>query len=613
MSQPQLRRDALVLYKNRPARVREAEKKLEIEVEGGETLKVRPKDVMLLHPGPVAQLRSLPMPPGDVVAAWELLLGETTTLADLADLAYGAYTPATAWAAWQLLDDGLYFSGSPESVTVHSPESVAEKEAVREAKAAAERAWTAFLQRLEQGQYTEADLAYLEDVAALALAQRDQSRTLRALGRAETPQNAHTLLLHIGYWDEAVNPYPERLGVPLTMPDLPLPELPDEPRRDLTHLVAWAIDDEGSTDPDDALSWDGERLWVHIADAAALIPPNSPADVEARGRGANLYLPERTIPMLPHAATARLALGLSEVSPALSFALHLSPEGDVTAEEIVPSWVRVSRTSYEAAETHLEQSPFAEMWAFMQPFREKRARTGAIEIDLPEVRVRVKEGEVMVRPLPNLRSRNLVREAMLMTGEAVARYALAHHIPIPFTTQEPPEGEAPPAAATPAENFALRRMMKRGQQKVAAAPHAGLGMPLYVQATSPLRRYLDMVVHQQLRRHLQLQQTPDAAPLLTQADILARIGSADAITGTLRQTERLSNTHWILVYLRRNPDWQGEGVIIEKFGSRDLVLIPDLAYETEMYLRKDTALDDRMVVAVSEVNLPELTAHFRTR
>jgi exoribonuclease-2 len=273
----------------------------------------------------------------------------------------------------------------------------------------------------------------------------------------------------------------------------------------------------------------------------------------------------------------------------------------------------VSRTSYEAAENRLEETPFAEIWAFVQTFQQKRLRHGAIEIDLPEVRVRVKEGEVMVRPLPNLRSRNLVREAMLMTGEAVARYALAHHIPLPFTTQEPPEGEVPPAAATPAENFALRRMMKRGQQKVAAAPHAGLGMPLYVQATSPLRRYLDMVVHQQLRRHLQLQTSPEAPPLLTQADILARIGSADAITGTLRQTERLSNTHWILVYLRRNPDWQGEGVIIEKFGSRDLVLIPDLAYETEMYLRKDTALDDRMVVAVSEVNLPELTAHFRTR
>lgn len=613
MSQLQLRRDALVLYKNRPARVREADKKLEIEVEGGETVKVRPKDVVLLHPGPVIHLPNLAVPKGDVLAAWELLAGETTTLAELADLAYGAFTPATAWAVWQLLDDGLYFSGTPESIMVHNQTLVMEKETAREVKAAAERAWTAFLQRLEQSQFTEADLSYLEDVEALALGKRDQSRVLRALGRSETPQTAHALLLNIGYWPDTMNPYPERLGATLTVPDLPLPELPDELRRDLTHLTAWAIDDEGSTDPDDALSWDGERLWVHVADAAALITPDSPADIEARGRGANLYLPDRTIPMLPHATTDRMALGLSEVSPALSFALHLSPEGEVTADEIVPSWVRVNRISYEEAENRLSHSPFAEIAAFVHPFQEKRLKNGAIEIDLPEVRVRVKEGAVTVRPLPNLHSRDLVREAMLMTGEAVARYALTHNIPMPFTTQDPPDGEAPFAAATPAQNFALRRMMKRGQQKIAAAPHAGLGMSLYIQATSPLRRYLDMVVHQQLRRHLQLQQAPDAPPLLTQADILARIGSADAITGTLRQTERLSNTHWILVYLRQNPHWQGEGVIIEQFGSRDLVLIPDLAYETEMYLRKGTALDERIRVAVSDVNLPELTAHFRAR
>lgn len=67
-----------------------------------------------------------------------------------------------------------------------------------------------------------------------------------------------------------------------------LPDLPDEPRRDLTGLPAFAIDDEGNLDPDDALSLDGDRLWVHVADAAALIGPDSPADIEARARGATL-------------------------------------------------------------------------------------------------------------------------------------------------------------------------------------------------------------------------------------------------------------------------------------------------------------------------------------
>ena len=194
MSLPPLQRDALVMYKNRPARVCETDKKLEIELETGERVKVRPKDVVVLHVGPVKSVRQLGVPSGDVVAAWELLAGETTTLAELAELAYGNYTPATAWAVWELLADGLYFGGSVEAIIAHSPDVVAEKEAVRAAKAAADRAWQSFVQRVEQGQYAAEDQVYLEDVAQLALEKRDQSRILRALGRAETSANAHALL-----------------------------------------------------------------------------------------------------------------------------------------------------------------------------------------------------------------------------------------------------------------------------------------------------------------------------------------------------------------------------------------------------------------------------------
>lgn len=81
-----------------------------------------------------------------------------------------------------------------------------------------------------------------------------------------------------------VNPHPRRLNMPATDPTVSFPPLPDEPRLDLTHLPAFAIDDAGNQDPDDALSVDGDRIWVHVADVAALIQPDSPADLEARPR-----------------------------------------------------------------------------------------------------------------------------------------------------------------------------------------------------------------------------------------------------------------------------------------------------------------------------------------
>ncbi|MEJ5198383.1 MAG: RNB domain-containing ribonuclease, partial [Anaerolineae bacterium] len=141
-----LREGSLVLYKLRPARVVRLDDKLELETEDGAGPKVRPKDVTLLHPGPIRSLAEALQPQtGEVETAWEMLAGETTTLAELAELAYGAYTPATAWAAWQLVADGLYFRGTPEAITVCPAEEVERTRSARAAEAAERQAWSRFL------------------------------------------------------------------------------------------------------------------------------------------------------------------------------------------------------------------------------------------------------------------------------------------------------------------------------------------------------------------------------------------------------------------------------------------------------------------------------------
>jgi exoribonuclease-2 len=605
METDDLRQNSLILYKNQPGRITTTGKKLFIELADGRSVSVRPKDVQLLHPGPITSLGSLQPRSGDVQTAWELLADGATTLPELAELAFGDYTPQTAWAAWQLVADGLYFSGEPEAIVAHTAVQVAEITASRVAKAAAEAAWDAFVQRVSAGTYAAADHGYLQEVVALAQGQRENSRVLRALGQAESPQHAHALLLRMGYWDSAVNPYPQRLGAVLTAPPDHLPELPAEERRDLTHLTALAIDDDDNQDPDDAISWDGERLWVHIADVAALVTPDSPADLAARERGANLYLPEGTIPMLPPSATPRLGLGLADVSPALSFGLVLNEQDEVTDVQIVPSWVRVTRTTYNLVEAALDEDELlAQLYALAARYEARRRTNGSVEIALPEVKVRVEEGMVVIRPLPDLRSRTLVREAMLMTGEAVARLAQQQQILLPFTVQDGPDVEER-HPQRPSEAFALRKKLKRSQQSSTPGLHAGLGMPLYAQATSPLRRYLDLVVHQQLRAYLR------GLPLLDEQALMERIGAMEAITGSIRTAERLSNQHWKLVYLQQHPDWQGDGVVLDVRGKRSVVLLPELDLETELFLTHEAPLDGVVRLQVMGVNLPELEAHFR--
>lgn len=605
-----LRVDSLVLYKSRPALVREAaEKKLTIETADGERVSVRPKDVALLHPGPSPHPRQLPPAEGAPLVAWELLQGQRTTLPELAELAFDAYTPVTAWAAWRLVADGLYFEGEPESISVHSAEKVAEIEAARAAKTAAEADWQAFAARVAGGHYAPPDERYLTDVIALALERGESSRTLHRLNVPQTREAAHNFLLSIGRWTPAENPYPLRLGAPTTQPELPAPPLPQEARRDLTHLLALAIDDEGSSDPDDALSLEGERLWVHVADVAALIEPDSPLDHEARNRAANLYLPEGTIHMLPTEVTERLALGLQDVSPALSFGFDPNENGDYRLIDITLSNVRVTRTTYEAAETRLNETPYRQLLTIAQANLARRLAGGAIEIDLPEAKIRVSPvGEVVIRPLPSLRSREIVREAMLLTGEAVGRLGMAHDLPLAYTVQEPPlETESPLALidAGPSIMWAQRRLMQRSRPSTAPGRHAGLGLDVYVQVTSPLRRYLDLLAHQQLRAHLR------GETLLDVAAVTLRIGTADAVTGSVRTAERLSNQHWTLVYLMQHPDWEGEGVVVEHKPGRDVILIPELAWEGELYRRSPLPLDSVVRLAVDSVDLPNRTARFK--
>jgi exoribonuclease II len=621
-----LQSGSLVLYKHDPARVASVgAKKLQIELPDDETLSVRPKDVTLFHPGPMESLDALgDHPAGEIKTAWELLSGGETTLPELAELAYGAYTPTTAWAAWQVVSDGLYFQGSPDEIIAHTPEEVEAERAAREARAAEKRAWEEFLSqtrailRASSGEEPQkADLLvpeyepFLRDVEMLAFGYTDSSNVLQELGRSASPEDAHAILLKLGYWDHTVVPYPQRLDLPSEPPTAPLPDLPEEARIDLTHLPAFAIDDEGTKDPDDAISLeetsDGRRLWVHIADVSALVTPESEADLEARARGSTLYLPDGNVPMLPTQAARRLGMGIEDKSPALSFGLDLSPEGEILGVEIVLSWVQVKRLTYDEANALIEAQE-EPLWALYQAahvYQERRRENGAIRLDLPEVKVRVNDGRVSITPLPALKSRDLVREAMLMTGEATAQFALEQGIPLPFATQSPPDTDERPDDL--AGMYELRRHMNRSQHSSHPAPHAGLGLEAYVRATSPLRRYLDLVTHQQLRDHLRGEEP------LEMGKVVNRIGETEAVSGRVHRAERLSKEHWKLVYLIQHPDWRGEGVLVERWNRRGTVLIPELAIETKVNLRQNRPLNDTVTLALVDVNLAELEAHFRPK
>ena len=536
--------------------------------------------------------------------AWELLEGAETELKELAELVFDAFTPETAWAAWLLVADGLYFSGTPERILPRSREEIERDRVERDAKARAQAAWEGLLGRLRAGRMDEADREALVEVERLALGASQRSRVMQALSLPETSPAAHRMLCKVGYWTPEHNPIPARFGVELADPELAVPELPADERLDLTHLASFAIDDEGNRDPDDAIALDGEHLWVHVADVAALVAPGGDLDLEARSRGANLYLPELTVNMLPMTVTERLGLGLQEISPALSFRIRVGDNGDLSELSVHRTRVRVERLSYEAAENEIEGERLAAMVAITQRFAERRRLNNAVRIDLPEVSLKVDDAhKVSIRALPRLASRQLVSNAMLMAGEAAARICREQAIAIPYVTQPAPEKVSEPQDL--AAMFAYRRQLKPSRTQIEPGAHFGLGLPAYTRVTSPLRRYADLLVHQQLGAWLRGDETLDAKA------ISERAGEADVGSLAIRRTERQSNQHWKLVYLRQHPRWSGEAVVVELGERKATLLIEALAFEVRVRLGDGMQLNERLRVVLREVDLAEGDVYFQ--
>ena len=100
-------------------------------------------------------------------------------------------------------------------------------------------------------------------------------------------------------------------------------------------------------------------------------------------------------------------------------------------------------------------------------------------------------------------ARQLVAELMILAGEVAGRFGGERRLPLPYRGQLPPV--LPPAADLqllpegPCRAAALRRCMTRSLGGCRSPlAHAGLGLEAYVQVTSPIRRYGDLLAHFQV-------------------------------------------------------------------------------------------------------------------
>lgn len=622
---------SLVLYKNQPALLQEVSTDkytilycTALPSPGGKpaqfaTQKVREKDIELLFEttsGEKTLLVQLLQVSEDAKAMQERiepiyeLLSEdedsfTTpvSFADLQDYA-DVKTAQDSWILYKALKNTLFFTEqAPLSFMVQTKEVIARQEEKNKAKEAEQEIRSAFIRRLKAKKLDlPADAQLMQDVEALALGQSDKSKTMKEAGFTETPEKAHKLLLDTGVWTVTKNPYPTRWGLSTQSATQRLAPPPEEERITLEQ-EAYAIDNQWSTDPDDAIAFDGQHVWVHIADPASSVYPDSPIDIAARHRGATLYIPEGAVRMLAEDSLEDYALGLTPLSRALSFCIELDENGAVLSCKVLKTLVKVKRYTYEEADMQKDSPQLAPLYAIARRNEQRRLKAGAVSITLPEVHISVTDGIVNISPALSWESNNVVREFMLLAGEAVAKFAFKNGIPFPFVSQEKPDLPTNILDGY-AGQYQLRRCMRSRSLGVTPMQHAGLGLGMYTQVTSPLRRYSDLVAHQQLWAFI------DGRPLLNKDTMLERIAAGDAAAGASVKAERKSNLHWTLVYLTQNPQWEGDAVVVELKGKQALCLIPSLAQETLLTPSRTVALNDTIKVRAGNIDIPTLSVNF---
>jgi len=545
----------------------------------------------------------------DLAEIWELLAeeGEALTMAEMADLWFGSSTPDQVAAMGRALyEDHLLFKHK-EALWVPQPPEVVEslkdkarrEEEAREELAAAAQwlrdAWEG--REIADPEGRERLIALLKPVAVRGQEAPEFPRVKSYLDKARIPgDNApFKLLVRLKVFSEDENLDLHRLETPLAFSAgvlhdarrLSAETLADPYaaiRVDLTHLECFTIDGERTRDLDDALSLEllptGWRLGVHIADVSAMVAPGTPLDLEAQERGTSIYLPETRLPMLPEEVSEdALSLVAEKKRFALSFLVTLDHEGEVQDWDIRPSLVRVRRRlSYGDVDRLLDgDETLGALSRLTARLTERRLAQGGYELKLPEVWISFDpQGKVQVtvedQETP---SHQLVAEAMVLANWLAASFLAERGVPAIYRAQ--PEPREPIRREEPKTLLHLwqdRRKLSRVVMDLTPQPHWGLGLPHYTFATSPIRRYLDLVIHRQLLSAL-LGAPPPYGPhelekIVTVIDPAMRRGG---------QLKTIRLRYWLLKYLAGKVGQKLEALVVEALPHRCRLLLPDILLE----------------------------------
>ena len=355
-------------------------------------------------------------------------------------------------------------------------------------------------------------------------------------------------------------------------PDLPLPEMPNLPKADVT---AFSIDDESTTEVDDALSLTDlgngmKRVGIHIAAPSLAIKPGDKMGKNIMERLSTVYFPGGKITMLPENWIAAFSLDAGAYRPAVSIYFDVDGEFNVGEPTCKIEAVNIAENlriqtiePHFNAETGLDEAGemmfahhqdliwFHQFAVALQKARGKyepdRAPQYDYSIELDEA------GKVsVVRRERGSPIDMLVSEMMILANSTWAQMLHDNDLPGLFRVQ--PAGKV--------------RMSTKSE------PHIGMGVQHYGWFTSPLRRAADYINQKQLLSLID----DSAEPLFQQSDaeLFAALRDFDTAYAAYADFQRQMEAYWSLVYLQQ----QGTSELTATILKEDLVRIEGLPLVT---------------------------------
>lgn len=488
-------------------------------------------------------------------------------------------------------------------------------------------------------------------------------------------------------------------------------------RLDIRNIFTITIDPDDAKDFDDALSVEtlpaGKiRVGIHIADVSHYVRPGTALDAEARARGNSTYLVGTVIPMLPHALSSGIcSLVEGEARLTKSVFATFDARGELVATDfantVISSRKRLTysqafalmnedddrairalppvpahqsgfpgRALAELSDTEISdlRKNIRTLWSIAKKRRAERMRAGALDLDMPEVKIYVDADGFADRivQVQHDESHQLVEEFMLLANELVARKFWQAKLPFISRVHDAPEKEKLAelreemlAAGIKIGDLTKRsemtkllailkdrddayplrirvlRSLKQACYRPSADGHYGLAKTYYAHFTSPIRRYADLTVHRVFNFYLQKNNVASAPTKKIAPPALNELaGTADHISETERssmEAERESVKVKLLEFFEREltrkkknvfdaiiTDIRSIGLFVELKISQAFGMIPLSSMTDDLYQiapdgsavvgrrsRKRYALGQTVPVVVERVDRFRRTMDFR--